>query len=170
MFKRIIASALAVSIINVCTMTAVAANDKARFKAQEQGHAWLVYVSGERFHRLVEGAVSQENLKLTREISGEDEPPNGTQTKRWNTLEKLLEAHIITKTEYDALKAAMAAPSVRAEGLGAAKRGNPFARFADEGIISAETSQNIMEYLMACRRSDVSRTILGKSTAYQDAC
>lgn len=151
--RKIMASVLAVSIINACSMGVVAANYVTRMKTRERP-AWAIHrVSGESFHRLVAGAVSREDLKLVRSSSDEDET-HGTETKRWNTLENLLGAQVITKTEYDALKAAMAMPSVRAEGLGVAKQNNPFSRFVGDGIISGETSQNIMEYLMARRNME----------------
>lgn len=158
--KRILSAVLAAAIVNVSSVTAVAATDTKRMEPGNSAPAWgQRHVN--RFEELLEaGAVTQSTYDKIKAFLDENMPEKSARPERWNTLDRLLQAGIITQAEHDALKAAMASPTKRPEGLDKAQQANPYSRFVADGLISEETAEAIMEYLTANRpqksgRSDI---------------
>lgn len=149
--KRILAALLAMTIMNISSVTVLAATDTKRTEPGSSRPAWgQKHV--DRFEELLEaGVVSQSTYDKIKAFLDENMQKPSARPERWNTLDKLLQAGIITQTEHDALLSAMASPAVRPEGMGEAQKSNPFSRFVTDGLITEETAAVIMEYLAVNR-------------------
>lgn len=155
--KRILAAVMAAAMINVSSVTAVAATDTKRAEHGDSRPAFGQKHT-DRFEELLgAGVITQNTYDKIKVFLDENMQKPTARPDRWNTLENLLQAGIITQTEYDALKAALANPEKRTEELGKADQSNPYSRFVTDGIISEETAAAIMEYLKANRPQKAER-------------
>lgn len=149
--KRTLAAVLAAAIMNVSSVTVLAATDTKRTEPGDARPAWGQRHM-DRFEELLEaGVVTQSTYDKIKAFLDENMKKNPARPERWNTLDRLLQAGIITQAEHDALKTSMASPAKRPDGLENAQQTNPFSRFVVDGLISEETATAIMEYLTANR-------------------
>lgn len=153
--KGILAVILIVAILNISSITALAAADTRHHMPDTPGSGWGQRY-GDRFETLLSaGVISQDAHEKMKAYLDENMPKEPVRIGRWNTLGSLLEAGIITQAEYDALKLEMENPKARPGELEKSHGNNPYARFVTDGIISEDTAAAIMEYLMANRRQKV---------------
>ena len=156
--KGLFSVVLAAAILNMSSMTALAATDTRQHRA-EASRSGLGSQSGARFNSLLgAGVISQDTQEKIKAYFEKDIPKEPMRTGRWNTLDSLLEAGIITQAEHDALKYAMENPRSKQETTEKQHSNNPYSRFVIEGIISDDTADAIMKHLLANRRQRVEHT------------
>ena len=156
--KGVFSVVLAAAILNMSSVAALAATDVRHHRA-EASRSGAGLQHGARFNTLLgAGVISQELQEKIKVYLEKDMPKEPSRTSRWNTLDSLLEAEIITHTEHAALKYAMENPQAKPEAIEKQHGNNPYSRFVVDGIISEDTADAIMKHLLANRQQKVEYT------------
>ena len=161
--KGIFSVVLAAAILNMSSMTALAATD-ARHHRGDASRSGLGQQHSARFNNLLSaGVISQDIQEKIKTYLEKDTPKEPRRLGSRNTLGSLLEAGIITQPEHDALKYAMENPQGKPEATEKPHGNNPYSRFVADGIISEDTADAIMEHLLTNRRAKaVKRDLFSK--------